>query len=143
MEELFNDLRKLISIESVCEKNASYEYPFGRGVRLALDSILEICEEYGFRTKNCSNMIGYAEVGEGDTLMGILVHLDVVPAGDGWISDPFEMDIRDGKIYGRGVTDDKGPTIAIIHAIKELLDEGVVFNKRVGIIFGQAEETGE
>lgn len=143
MEKLFNDLRKLISIESVCEKNASYEYPFGRGVRLALDSILEICEEYGFRTKNCSNMIGYAEVGEGDTLMGILVHLDVVPAGDGWISDPFEMDIRDGKIYGRGVTDDKGPTIAIIHAIKELLDEGVVFNKRVRIIFGQAEETGE
>ena len=143
MEKMLNDLRKLIKIESVCEKSESDEYPFGREVRLALDSILEICKEYGFKTKNSSNMIGYAEVGEGDALMGILVHLDVVPAGDGWDTNPFEMEIRNGKIYGRGVVDDKGPAIAVIHAIKELLDEGVCFDKRVRIIFGQAEETGE
>ena len=67
MEELFNDLRKLISIESVCEKNASYEYPFGRGVRLALDSILEICEEYGFRTKTRLNAVRYNVTKDGWT----------------------------------------------------------------------------
>ena len=63
-------------------------------------------------------MTAYAEVGTGNELMGILVHLDIVPAGDGWKYNPFEIHIEDNKIYGRGVTDDKGPTIAVIHAIK-------------------------
>lgn len=75
--------------------------------------------------------------------MGILVHLDIVPAGDGWKYNPFEIHIEDNKIYGRGVTDDKGPAIAVIHAIKELIEEGIAFKKRVRIIFGMAEETGQ
>lgn len=143
MEKMIEDLRSLININSVCEKDFSSAYPFGEGVHMALKKALEICKNYGFETENCENMIGYAEVGSGETLMGILVHLDVVPAGDGWDSDPFSLEVRDGKIYGRGVTDDKGPAIAVIHAMKELLEEGVTFNKRVRIIFGQAEETGE
>lgn len=142
MEKMIDDLRSIININSVCEKDLSSAYPFGEGVHIALNKALEICKSYGFETKNCENMIGYAEVGSGETLMGILVHLDVVPAGDGWDTDPFSLEIKDGKVYGRGVTDDKGPAIAVIHAIKELLNEGVTFNKRVRIIFGQAEETG-
>lgn len=116
---MIDDLRSIININSVCEKDLSSTYPFGEGVHMALNKALEICKSYGFETKNCENMIGYAEVGSGETLMGILVHLDVVPAGDGWDTDPFSLEIKDGKVYGRGVTDDKGPAIAVIHAIKE------------------------
>ena len=88
-------------------------------------------------------MTGYAEIGQGEDLIGILVHLDVVPAGEGWISPPFELREKEGRLYGRGVTDDKGPAVAVIHALKELIEESVDFNKRVRLIFGLAEETGD
>lgn len=85
---------------------------------------------------------GYAEIGEGDGLVGILGHLDVVPAEDveNWKNNPFEATYVDGKIYGRGVLDDKGPTIATMYAAKQLLDEGHRFNKRLRFIFGTDEE---
>ena len=143
MDKMISDLRKLVSISSVCEKTDSSEHPFGESVHRAMETVLEICSGYGFRVKNNHNMTAYAEVGEGDELMGILVHLDVVPAGDGWNYDPFDLTVTEDKIYGRGVTDDKGPAVAVIHALKELMDEGAVFNKRVRMIFGMAEETGE
>lgn len=140
---MLKDLERLVAINSVSERQDSKETPFGEGANQALEAALDICEGYGFRVKNCEHMTGYAEVGAGDELVGILVHLDVVPAGDGWKSSPFELRIEEGKIYGRGVTDDKGPAVAVIHAIKALLDEGCEFNKRVRIIFGLAEETGD
>lgn len=143
MEKMFSDLQKLIGINSVCERTDSTEYPFGENVRKALDASLEICEGYGFRVKNNQNMIGYAEVGQGEGLIGILVHLDIVPAGDGWNSDPFTVERRDGKLFGRGIIDDKGPAVAVIHALKELQEEGAAFKNRVRIIFGQAEESGD
>lgn len=143
MNKMISDLRKLVAIDSVCRKSDSAEYPFGEGVRRAVDTALKICEEYGFYTKDNHHKTAYAEVGEGDSLMGILVHLDVVPAGDGWNHDPFDLLVTEDKIFGRGVTDDKGPAVAVIHAIKELMDEGVTFHKRIRIIFGMAEETGD
>lgn len=76
-------------------------------------------------------------------LMGILVHLDVVPAGPGWTVEPFDATIKGDRIYGRGVIDDKGPAIAAIYAMKELADSGKPLGKRVRIIFGCSEETGE
>lgn len=142
MDKMISDLQRLVEIESVSMRTEDREYPFGKGVRAALDTALEICGTYGFRTKNCDNMTGFAEVGEGEELMGILVHLDVVPAGDGWRYEPFSLTIEDGKVIGRGVTDDKGPAMAVIHAIKELQEEGYTFHKRIRIIFGMAEETG-
>ena len=143
MDKMISDLRKLVRIRSICEKTDSLAHPFGESVHRAVETALEICSEYGFHVKNNHNMTAYAEVGEGDELMGILVHLDVVPAGDGWNYDPFDLTVTEDKLYGRGVTDDKGPAVAVIHALKELMDEGAVFNKRVRMIFGMAEETGE
>lgn len=142
MSNLLKDLEQLISIESVCNRTNSPDEPFGQGCKRVLEEALSICSRYGLRTKNCNNMIGYAEAGQGEELMGILVHLDVVPAGEGWKTDPFALHIENGRIYGRGVTDDKGPAVAVIHAVKELIDEGRVFNRRVRIIFGLAEESG-
>lgn len=142
MDKLISDLGRLIEIDSISIRTEDESCPFGKGVREALDTALDICRSYGFQTKNCDNMTGYAQVGQGETLMGILVHLDVVPAGDGWHTDPFKLTIDGDKLIGRGVTDDKGPAAAVIHAIRELQEEGCRFNKRIRIIFGMAEETG-
>lgn len=141
-DNMLKDLKKLVSIESVSGQ-AEGEYPFGKGPYLALDYCLNLCDQLGFRTKRCENYMGYAEIGEGEKLMGILVHLDVVPAGPGWTVEPFDLTVRNDRIYGRGVIDDKGPAVAAIYAMKELLDSGKPLGKRIRIIFGCSEETGE
>ena len=95
------------------------------------------------RTVNRDGMVGWAEIGEGEEMVGILGHLDVVPAGEGWKYPPYEMTEEGDRIYGRGVTDDKGPVMASIFAMADLLEEKVPLKRRVRIIFGQSEESGE
>ncbi|MFI3208145.1 MAG: Sapep family Mn(2+)-dependent dipeptidase [Eubacteriales bacterium] len=140
-ENIIEKLTELVSIQSVSGEPDG-EYPFGKGPYDALIYALNLCESYGFKTKQCGNYCGYAEIGEGEEIFGILVHLDVVPAGEGWRTEPFGVTEVEGKLYGRGVVDDKGPAIAVIHAMKELLEDGVELKKRVRIIFGTSEETG-
>lgn len=132
-------VKELVKIESVCDFT-NPEYPYGEGTERALSYTLNLCESLGFRTKRCSGKTAWAEIGEGSPLIGILGHLDIVPLGEGWTKAQGEE--CDGKIYGRGVSDDKGPTLAAIFAMKRLLDEGD-FKGRIRVIFGQAEETGE
>ena len=120
--ELIQDLKTIVSFNSVSVKGDN-EAPFGTGVKDALKATLDICEKYGFETEMCGNYCGYAQIGKGDKLIGILTHLDVVPPGKGWNTDPFDLSEGEGKLFGRGVIDDKGPTIAAIHAVKELLEE--------------------
>lgn len=141
-QDLLKDLDEIVSINSVSIETDDPQAPFGKGAAEALEKTLALCEKYGMKAKNCNHMVGYADYGDKGDLIGILCHLDVVPAGDGWSSDPFKVTIKGDKIYGRGVTDDKGPAMAAIHAMKELIEEKVPFNHRVRLIFGQAEETG-
>lgn len=142
MEPYIQSLIDIIKIESICDRSGNDpEAPYGEGVRKALDYALDLCSSLGFRTKNVDNMVGWAEIGSGDPLTGVLVHLDTVPIGDGWTAEQGE--IRDGTLYGRGVSDDKGPAILSIYAMKELLDSGQPINGRIRIIFGQSEETGD
>lgn len=138
-EEMVNSIIKIVNIPSVYRDDE--ELPFGKEIDRALKETLKLCEGLGFRTYY-NKYYGFAEVGEGDELIGILGHLDVVPAGDlnSWEYPPFDAKVVDGKIYGRGTQDDKGPTIAAIYAVKSLLDSGVKFNKRVRFIFGLDEE---
>ena len=140
-------LRKLIRIPSVTgeKPEESSEFgtlPYGRNVFDALMCALDMCSEFGFRTKNCANKTGWAEIGEGEELIGILVHLDVVPAGEGWDYEPFELSEAGGRLYGRGTLDDKGPAVAAIWAMKAIKDSGVRLSSRIRIIFGCQEETG-
>ena len=141
-KEMTDALSGLLSIESVAE-DGNGDAPFGEGCREALDYMLGLCERFGFRTKRCGNLLGWAEIGEGDELIGILVHLDVVPAGSGWDYPAFGLTVVDGKLYGRGISDDKGPAMMCVFAMKELLDSGVKLNRRIRIIFGLTEERGE
>lgn len=136
-------LKQLVAIPSVTGAPAEPGMPYGKNVHDTLEKALELCGELGFRTKKVGEFLGYAEIGQGEELMGILAHLDVVPPGNGWDHDPFGGEIADGKIYGRGVVDDKGPAVAAMYAMKEVLDTGKPLNKRVRLIFGCQEEEGD
>lgn len=145
-EELIEAAQRLIRIPSVKYdgRETGYERrkgaPFGEGIAKALDCALDICKELGFRTKNCNGYAGFAEAGEGEELLGILVHLDVVPEGNDWSYPPYGAEIHDGSLYGRGVIDDKGPAAAAMFALKAAVDSGIVLKKRVRLIFGLDEE---
>ena len=132
---MLNDLNKLIAVKSVMgepEEGA----PFGKGPRAALDAFLEIASGYGLKVKNENGYCGWAEIGEGKDMIGILGHLDVVPAGEGWSHNPYSLVCENGLLMGRGVTDDKGPTVAALHALKQLKESGVKLKHRVRLIVG-------
>ena len=143
--ELIAELQQLIQIESVLdEENATVDAPFGKGPKQALDFMLAKGEAAGMATKNVDNMAGHIEMGQGEEILGILCHVDVVPAGDAstWSVPPFEGRIVDGKIVARGAIDDKGPTMAAWMAMKLVQAEGIKLNKRVRMIIGTDEESG-
>lgn len=140
-KQIVKEAASLIRFPSV-KAEAEEGMPFGKGIADCLDYTLRLCESFGFRTKNCGGYIGYAEAGAGDEMMGILTHLDVVPAGNDWTYPPFDAEIHDGKLYGRGAIDDKGPAVAAVFALKKVLDSEAVMKKRVRLIFGTDEENG-
>lgn len=142
-EEMKNSLKTLVSIPSV-ESEALPNMPFGKGVFDALDYFLSLAESFGFKTINYDNYIGEVDFGEGKEEIAVLCHLDVVPAGDlsKWTYPPFSATEKDGKIYGRGTTDDKGPAMVCLYCMKELKDEGYVPNKKIRLILGCNEESG-
>ena len=142
-ERFIESLKQLCSIESVAGVDIGENAPYGKGSAEALDFMLSLCESFGFRTKCCADhRCGWAEIGEGEEIVGILGHLDVVPAGTGWDYPAYGLTEDGDRIYGRGVVDDKGPTMACVYAMKDLLDSGVKLDRRVRIVFGQSEETG-
>lgn len=140
-DDIIKSTQELIRIKSV-EAEPEPEAPFGKGIRKCLDKALEICSSLGMKTENFDGYAGHAEYGEGDEIVGILVHMDVVPEGSGWSYGPFGGEIAGGRIYGRGASDDKGPAAAVIYALKAVMDSGVKFNRKVRIIFGCDEESG-
>ena len=142
-EDFLASLKLLISYPSVLNENENGT-PFGQAIQDVLEKTLEICQGLGFKTYlDPKGYYGYAEIGQGKELLAVLCHLDVVPSGDeaDWKTPPFEAVVKDGFIFGRGVQDDKGPSMAALYAVKALLDSGVVFQKRVRFIFGTDEET--
>ena len=123
MNEMIEALQKLVSFQSIAKEEGP-EYPYGKEVHGAKEYVLELAKSFGMRVEDVPGKYAYIEIGEGPRLIGILSHLDVVPAGEGWTQDPFGGEIVDGKIYGRGTTDDKGPTIAVLYAMKALKEKG-------------------
>lgn len=136
------DLKEIIDIPSVYTEDDS-AFPFGEPIDRALRKTLSQAEKLGFKTYyDPDGYYGYADYGTGDEMIGVLGHLDVVPAGDlsKWNSDPFEAVIKENCIFGRGTQDDKGPTLAAMYAFKAVVDSGVSINKTVRFIFGIDEE---
>ncbi|HHT24337.1 MAG TPA: M20 family metallopeptidase [Clostridiaceae bacterium] len=139
--DFLRDLEDILAVPSV-KGPATATAPYGEATAEALAVFLEKAERMGFRTKNLDNKAGYAEFGSGEKMIGVLVHLDVVPAGEGWQYSPFKARLIDGKLYARGVADNKGPAIASLYAMKALLDEGYELPCRIRLIIGLNEENG-
>lgn len=137
--EIIEKTQKLIQIPSVYSKSKDPNKPFGENANRALEYMLDLGKKLGFQTKNLDGYCGYIEFGEGEELVGIIGHLDVVPEGEGWTFPPFSGTIADGKLFGRGAIDDKGPVIAALYAMKAVKDNCKV-NKRIRLILGLNEE---
>ena len=138
---LLQTLAESIRIRSVQDVPAEGA-PYGTGVRKWLDLALATAGKLGFRTVDLDHHMGWCEYGEGKEMIAVLGHLDVVPEGEGWTFDPFGGEIADGKIFGRGSMDDKGPTMAALYALAALRDSGLPLKRRIRILFGTNEETG-
>ena len=142
-EEMLRTLSDLVAIPSVVS-DAEGSMPFGAEVQKAYDFMMAKAEADGFITKNVDNWGGHIDFpGRTDDLVAVVGHLDVVPAGDpaNWNTDPFKAEIIDGKIYGRGTLDDKGPLLAGYYAVKALKEAGFEPEKTIRIMLGLDEET--
>jgi succinyl-diaminopimelate desuccinylase len=139
-DEIINSVLESVKINSV-EGMPEEGMPFGRGVNDALEHALKLADKMGFRTKNADGYFGYAEYGEGEEMVAVLGHMDIVPVGDDWTFDPWG-EIVDDRIYGRGTLDDKGCIIGALYALDAVRKLAGSLKRRVRIIFGTNEETG-
>ena len=149
--EEYIDSHKNQMIEDICtlcrinsEKMPYTEgKPFGEGPFEVLQTALTMMENYGFSVRNYDNYVGTADLNDKEAQLDILAHLDIVPAGEGWtVTEPFEPVIKDGKLYGRGSADDKGPAVAALYAMRAVKELGIPVKKNVRLILGTDEECG-
>lgn len=141
-QEMLEDISTLCRINS---EKMSYKVgmPFGSGTFRALGAALSMAENYGFITTNYDSYVGTVDFGNLERHLDILAHLDVVPAGEGWtVTEAFEPLVKDGKIYGRGTADDKGPAVAALYAMRCVKELGIPLKKNVRLILGTDEECG-
>ena len=148
-EAMIGDIETLVripSFEDLDRKAAGA--PFGPGPQEALTTALELAGDMGFQTHDAEGYIGFADFpGDSETQIGIIGHMDVVPAGPGWTFEPYAVTRKDGYLVGRGTLDDKGPSVVALHAMKfwkDLQDAGEAprFPYTVRFLFGANEESG-
>ena len=143
-DSIVRDIGRLVAVPSV-ETAPAPGAPYGTGPKQALDCALVIAEELGLKTASCcENRMAYAQVGVdgGEGYLATITHVDVVPAGEGWPADPFTLREQEGYLIGRGVTDDKGPSILCLYALKYLQDSGRRLRYPIRALLGSSEETG-
>lgn len=140
--ELIDTVRLALRIPSKKEAPAGPGMPFGKPIREALDFTLDLCSKMGFQTTDVDGYAGHAEMGSGNEMVAALGHLDVVPEGEGWQHPPFGGNLVDGRIYGRGALDDKGPIFAALYGAKAILETNLPLRRRIRVIFGCDEESG-
>ncbi len=142
LDQQVSDLQALIRIPSV-KRAPEGKFPLGEPIQQALDHTLKLAEKLGFPGgQDIDGYAGYIETGAGEEMLGVLAHLDVVPAGEGWTTEPFGGEIRDGRVYGRGAIDDKGPAISTLYALAAIQAADIPLTKRVRVILGCDEESG-
>lgn len=144
-QNIIGSICDLITFPSVSVEEIDSPFPFGKDCSDCLKHFLHLASSLGFRTKNVDDYCGWAEFGEGEELIGIVGHLDVVPAKkEDWKYSPFVPTLADNRIYGRGAIDDKGPVVSSLYAMKAVMDylneNNIILNKRVRLIVGLNEE---
>ncbi|MGX7151161.1 Sapep family Mn(2+)-dependent dipeptidase [Enterococcus ureasiticus] len=136
-----NDLNTIMEVPSV-KGQAEVGAPFGKEPRRALEKTLTLAESYGFKTRVVKDAVGFAQYGNEQEYIGVVGHLDVVAAGKGWDFPPFHLSEKNGRLFGRGVLDNKGPAFACLYGLKLLKELDVPLEKTIRIIFGTDEESG-
>jgi succinyl-diaminopimelate desuccinylase len=141
-EEMLADLSELVKIDSQ-RTEAREGMPYGEGPAKALAAAKALMEKYGLSTRNYDNRVVTGDFSDEEKALDILAHLDVVPVTEDWtVTQPFEPKIVDGRIYGRGTADDKGPAIAALYAIRAIRELGLPLKKSVRLVLGSDEECG-
>lgn len=142
-EEIIKNLVSWLQIDSVYdEKTSSKSVPFGKGVADSLNFIAKLAKEDGFAVQNYDGYVTEITYGNDEELVMVLGHADVVPEGTGWTHPPFEAKIVDNKIYARGASDDKGPTMAAYYALKMIKDNNIPLKRSIRLVVGGNEERG-
>ncbi len=143
-EDVVSDISSLVSCPSVSDAaQAESDAPFGRATREALDAALDIAARLGYEVSDDAGYVGIADIpGERAEQVATIAHIDVVPAGPGWNTDPFTMERREGWLLGRGVIDDKGPAVLSLYAGAYLLREGITPRYTFRALLGCDEEVG-
>lgn len=139
--ELIAAVSRLVGVKSV-KGPAAPGAPFGPGPKAALEEAVRLCQDLGFESRNYDDHVGVADLNDKPTQLHILGHLDVVGEGTDWDTDPYACVEKDGLLYGRGVSDDKGPTVCALFAMKCVRDLGLPVSKNVRLIMGTDEESG-
>ncbi|MEG0273495.1 MAG: Sapep family Mn(2+)-dependent dipeptidase [Longicatena sp.] len=141
-EEMIQGILEVVKIDSV-KSEPCVDAPFGKGIKEALDKALEISQRLGFETENVDNYVGYAKYGESEDYVGVMGHLDVVEVGVGWTHPPFSgYTDEHGRIYSRGILDNKGPIMSCLYALYALKRLQLPLSKQIRIMFGTDEESG-
>ncbi len=89
------------------------------------------------KAKDRTNIVG--RIGSGSPSLLVACHLDVVPAGDEWKRNPFNAWVENGRIFGRGASDNKGQMAAMM-AVTRFLKENESRLKGQLILIGAADE---
>ena len=141
--EMLEELMRFVAINSTYDKStATDKMPFGAGVDEALDFVAELGKKHDFTIDRCDGYCTELTIGSGSKLIGIFAHADVVPATGAWNEPPFSPYIKDGRVYGRGTSDDKGPFIAAFYAVLALKEAGLINDYKVRFVVGGDEERG-
>ncbi|MGM0218466.1 hypothetical protein IGI43_001576 [Enterococcus sp. AZ126] len=140
-QHFLQELNQIMEIPSVKGK-AKVNAPFGIEPKKALEKTLALAESYGFQTTMVKDAVGFAQYGNEQEYIGVVGHLDVVPAGNGWDFPPFHLSEKDGRLFGRGILDNKGPAFACLYGLKLLKELDIPLDKTIRIIFGTDEESG-
>lgn len=135
LQETINLLKKLVSYQSYPTSKTNDEENI-------LDFTLDHCAQLGFAVKKVNSTLGWVQIGNEGPLVAFPIHLDVVPPGNGWDTDPFTLVEKDKVLFGRGVYDNKGPAAVMIVLLNELKQKIEDKKVRVRIILGAQEETG-
>lgn len=146
-EEAVDDIATLVSIRSVEDMDrAANGMPYGPESYKALRAALDIAKRLGLDDHDCEGHIGYADLAGARTRqIALISHTDIVPEGPGWHYDPFKLTRKDGYLIGRGVIDDKGPTVLALHAVRFFAEQAALRDEpwpyTLRVILGNNEET--